>query len=104
MTHSPEPWRACIDEIFSDDECVILAAMERVTSGERLRTDIERIVACVNACAGISTDLLQRAESAAFINDHEKGPMVIIDCGPPLKSRPSVSFPLEEKEPENETP
>lgn len=59
--HTKEPWKLLLwdDESFSihtdnDDPVVHF-------SSDDLYEDARRIVACVNACAGISTSLLERA-------------------------------------------
>jgi hypothetical protein len=56
--HTGEPWRACKAlnsrlYIWSGDTPVIQM------NGANKETNARRIVACVNACAGIPTDLLE---------------------------------------------
>jgi hypothetical protein len=61
-THTPEPWEAkspCPGEC-----CWVLkpvnsnAEFDHITSPELSESDAKRIVACVNACKGISTEKL----------------------------------------------
>ena len=63
--HSPEPWKFSIDvdgrvNIFVDDGRVVTLCHARLRP-----EDARRIVACVNACAGIPTDMLENADSSA---------------------------------------
>lgn len=57
--HSPEPWKYSIDvdgrvNIFVDDGRVVTLCHARLRP-----EDARRIVACVNACAGIATEMLE---------------------------------------------
>lgn len=62
--HTKEPWRIAHDE---GDEYYIEATSRlsghtcQLGSGYFSKDDASRIVACVNACEGISTSLLERA-------------------------------------------
>lgn len=64
--HSPEPWKICEDGIEDSQGCLIDGHVE--TNGiietefedTTLKlTDSERVVACVNACQGISNEDLE---------------------------------------------
>lgn len=76
MTHSPEPWRratsTCLLVLFDDTGRTVLTAGNGnlpITKEEydRQVMDLDRIVACVNACRFIPTALLQRVTSADYI-------------------------------------
>ena len=62
--HTPEPWRV---EIGEQPECIAvlctsgLAHFEIVSDSQLgdIHADARRIVACVNACAGFSTETLE---------------------------------------------
>lgn len=68
MTHSPEPWK--LGRCF-DADCIADASGEDVygTDEEIARVDLERIVACVNACAGIPTDVLAAVGDKGWLAD-----------------------------------
>ncbi|NOZ67907.1 MAG: hypothetical protein GXP46_01350 [Deferribacteres bacterium] len=55
--HSPEPWRNESITILGADGKKI-AIMASPFDLKRQEANVRRIVACVNACAGISTDAL----------------------------------------------
>lgn len=65
MNHTPEPWyfKECAD---NDCDCGCVVTDENIHDNEHIViplgyvrfTDARRIVACVNACAGISTEEL----------------------------------------------
>lgn len=61
MGHSPEPWTQKMSAIIDAKSRVVLEIdrYSDILAGE----DIERIVACVNACRGIPAELLQRVGS-----------------------------------------
>lgn len=72
-THSPEPWH-WEDRVFEEDRVFIWRGEFRehqVTAmrvydaedGAQETADARRIVACVNALAGVPTDLLERADA-----------------------------------------
>jgi hypothetical protein len=80
--HTQEPW-SCATE-HADGACVYVTSAERsvftdevavIYAGQSLevaRADARRIVACVNACAGIPTEALESgalAEVAQSIDD-----------------------------------
>lgn len=63
--HSPEPWKCTDDMSFDDCHGNLVGNCESVWTGEDWDVDFAkanaaRIVACVNACAGIPTDVLLR--------------------------------------------
>ena len=62
--HSPEPWRNESITILGADEKKI-AIMASPFDLKRQEANVRRIVACVNACVGISTEAL---ESGAIRN------------------------------------
>lgn len=57
--HSPEPWKAVGNAI--DNEAHRIASTLGGTGSGRHVSDARRIVACVNACAGISNEILEQA-------------------------------------------
>ena len=74
MTHSPEPWRKVPEnelgycaagpgiEDAQQNAVVSTVCRECLGDDERLsEANAERVVACVNACAGITTELLHQA-------------------------------------------
>lgn len=70
MTHSPEPWK--LETPPSDKWVQIVDANGKVVDDDLprpakplLMEDFERIVACVNACAGIPTEDLSKI---CFVN------------------------------------
>jgi len=59
MDHTPEPWVVCGygDSILNDDcEGIVHVSYENGPRDANLR----RIVACVNACVGITTESLEK--------------------------------------------
>lgn len=58
--HSPEPWRVSEigDAIWAGDESLVCGG-----SHQPFRVDMSRIVACVNACAGIEDPAKAIAEA-----------------------------------------
>lgn len=83
--HSREPWKAYAPAP-GDDHWRILAIganVAHVLPEDEVADNAERIVACVNACQGIPTEALEKARSAALINEPGNGLFVTIDCGPP---------------------
>ncbi len=66
MSHTPEPWEAVTP--CPGQCCWLLQQVRnehgmfgRISYPEMSEEDANRIVACVNACAGISTDALEEA-------------------------------------------
>jgi hypothetical protein len=60
MPHSPEPWKAFSLHITDAAGDTVISANEDYTSTMlQSERDIRRIVACVNACQGISTEELE---------------------------------------------
>lgn len=68
--HTPEPWEYSCGAIFQERGSVSIAkthgaelfqgAMtDRDAISERIKEDARRIVACVNACAGMETEILE---------------------------------------------
>lgn len=74
MSHSPEPWK-----LYEDAHIVGVEDHERVIADcgpetdVRCRANARRIVACVNFCAGVSTEDLERLKACEeyFRNRHE---------------------------------
>ena len=71
QNHTPEPWS--IDRfggINAGEELLLLGGIRTpMTAGQRMdegKANARRIVACVNACAGISTDALEAEGSAVM--------------------------------------
>ena len=77
-THTPEPWEVVTDcegqccwfvqQIGNDDP------FHRITKIETDEDTARRIVACVNACAGITTEALERelAEEHGFVRAFQR--------------------------------
>ncbi len=68
--HSPEPWEKSLTRDGSEDSWCVHRAEDRVIVAEveirpdnedRAESDARRIVACINACAGIPTEALESA-------------------------------------------
>lgn len=62
MTHSPEPWYVSPDalrltKMFGNDPDGFSGEVKPIGTTLKL-ADVQRIVACVNACAGIETEIL----------------------------------------------
>jgi hypothetical protein len=66
VTHSPEPWKVDdfqMQPILDAKDMPVFRAWSHYAADDGLdvtREDLERIVACVNACAGIPTEELLR--------------------------------------------
>lgn len=59
MKHTPEPWKVGNDtHNFIDD-------IRGYVGGCSLPEDVKRVIACVNACAGINPEALQEFIAAA---------------------------------------
>lgn len=56
--YSKTPWVECLDQVLDSDGFAILRATENLLDKTQHRANVQRIVACVNACKGISTDNL----------------------------------------------
>ncbi|WP_317910383.1 hypothetical protein [Klebsiella michiganensis] len=56
--YSKTPWAECLDQVLDSDGFAILRATENPLDKTQHRANVQRIVACVNACKGISTDNL----------------------------------------------
>jgi hypothetical protein len=62
MSHTKEPW-----EVREVDGAIIIAGKDGfVLDGENEKVDARRIVACVNACAGIPTGDLEKNQGAVL--------------------------------------
>ena len=58
--HTPEPWKS-IEEQFHGEVMNFIGDKDGGTIGEiYTEDDASRIVACVNACAGLPTEVLER--------------------------------------------
>ena len=58
--HTPEPWKS-IEEQFHGEVMNFIGDKDGGTIGEiYTKDDASRIVACVNACAGLPTEVLER--------------------------------------------
>ena len=58
--HTPEPWKS-IEEQFHGEVMNFIGDKDGGTIGEiYTENDARRIVACVNACAGLPTEVLER--------------------------------------------
>lgn len=77
MNHSSEPWRKGLrsDSIVCDDMRIALTPDVRNYYGGNLvcesldEEDRERIIACVNACAGITTEKLAGKSIAEYVSE-----------------------------------
>ncbi len=77
MNHTKEPWRAKADpsyygivsEIYAMDK--FIAATGGVYSPDELEANTKRIVACVNACAGITDEALEKGIVLDSVKLHE---------------------------------
>lgn len=61
--HTPEPWIHCpcgkCGELWNQDMDIKILQTNWVTNGIHNLEDAHRIVACVNACKGITTEELE---------------------------------------------
>lgn len=94
FSHTPEPWAVCghweqekcgcgkhRGYIWGPDGNTVVAQMgaDRVgdvqvfaeAGHEQMRADCHRIVACVNACAGVATEVLERFAAAGGIGRYQ---------------------------------
>lgn len=65
MSHSPEPWVEAYSTVFTDTDRshnrdLMVADCRKGVSASLARENARRIVACVNACRGISTERLEK--------------------------------------------
>ena len=84
IKHTPEPWAAYLDasgDVFiSSAETSFHIAEVGSEDDETVIPDARRIVACVNACAGVDTALLEAGEL-------DKPTMLVIQENKDLKHR-----------------
>lgn len=88
MTHSPTPWRLSVTTMFgttnADGSFGAVIGQTHYAHGEvsyaAARENAERIVACVNACDGIDTDVLAgwTAASGMSIKEQRDGLLVAV--------------------------
>lgn len=65
--HTPGPWAERNGRIFQADRPnLTIANIARAFDGDYSSTNARRIVACVNACEGISTDAIETEGSAVM--------------------------------------
>jgi len=68
MKHTPEPWQYHNDEVMDSEERVIAHILtSQYCMDEFVAIDARRIVACVNALAHISTEILESGEMQNLI-------------------------------------
>lgn len=74
--HTKEPWIQNHDDILASGDPADIIAECAWTDGMNAHCNARRIVACVNACAGISTDNLEDnkpiIEGLRILNNHRK--------------------------------
>lgn len=72
--HTPEPWKRATD-IYADRGCIddsndvriaTTSMMARIASKEEIAANARRIVACVNACAGLDLESLEKMPLGAL--------------------------------------
>jgi hypothetical protein len=66
MTHSPEPWtweRSGSFDVISDSTGDSVIVHDVLSNIDVVTPDLNRIVACVNACKGIPTERLVKGET-----------------------------------------
>jgi len=85
MTHSPEPWTVEEGVIFTRGPSILDAQGNFIiTSGcddahdSGSKENMERAVACVNACKGVSTEHLLSGQVTLCWHGAEGGPQVIM--------------------------
>ena len=66
--HTKEPWRTDAPSGFPGDVMAgkEMIARTTITEQSNAKANARRIVACVNACAGISTEVLEQGIDAVF--------------------------------------
>lgn len=57
--YSKGPWTECNDQVLDGDGFAILRTTENLLDKTQHRANVQRIVACVNACSGIPTEKLE---------------------------------------------
>lgn len=70
MSHSPEPWNAScpcpglsrLEISDANGQCVMY-------DGPMSDDDVKRVCACVNACAGIPTEVLENGGIANYLEE-----------------------------------
>lgn len=62
--HTPEPWS--IKEIENDAPWIVNAALAKGVGVILAMRNAERVVACVNACAGLETEFLESIPNVCF--------------------------------------
>lgn len=65
MTHAPEPWRK--DELGNIVNADFMIYSNRWPCTMYRKEDVDRLIACVNACAGIPTEDLAQIRHAALV-------------------------------------
>lgn len=86
--HTPEPWAIwnsgdgiiAAEEMWFSHGGIALIACNSKVDGRAAKANARRIVACVNACAGVDTDLLEAGEL-------DKPTMLVIQENKDLKHR-----------------
>lgn len=71
MKHTKEPWKTYkgnTHEIFANDGDVIASSEECHIGHREAEANAKRIVACVNACAGITNEALEAGVVACGVN------------------------------------
>ena len=68
MNHTPEPWRIENGCIYSGSALIIKWLEPKNASNE---DNARRIVACVNACAGLATQQLEQTTLRAMLDGAE---------------------------------
>lgn len=75
MNHTKEPWEAKADPSYYgivSEICAMekfIASLGGVCSPDEVEANARRIVACVNACAGITTEALESGLIKHLLND-----------------------------------
>ena len=96
MKHTKEPWEArrdpsyygIVSEVYAGDKFILSTG--GVHSPSELEANTKRIVACVNACAGITNEALEAGIVQAGLDamklEHLKGKAIFVDGIPELKT------------------
>ncbi len=71
--HSNGPWTECLDQVLDGDGFAILRATENPVEKNQHRANVQRIVACVNACDGYSTSDLDNLARLGGITSVKAG-------------------------------
>lgn len=83
--HTPDPWFV-IDPLHghaTEYKCVQIGADEMYSTLEMKPEDARRIVACVNACAGISTEALESGAIKQLLGDCQVLHAIALSMPPP---------------------